>query len=57
MAPAEPNAIPFQLKGTPPSFPDERDGWKGYVEWEDYVEKREKAEALLREYDFPDVRN
>lgn len=55
MAPAEPNAIPFQLKGEAPSFPDERDGWKGYIEWEDYDEKREKAEALLNEYDFPDV--
>lgn len=56
MAPAEPHAIPFHTKGEVPTFPDERDGWKGYVEWEDYPEKRKQAEAILEKYDFPDVR-
>lgn len=55
MAPAEPKAIPFQAKGETPTFPDEREGWKGYVEWEDYPEKRKQAEAILEQYDFPDV--
>lgn len=55
MAPAEPNAIPFHQKGDAPIFPEERDGWKGYVEWEKYPEKRKEAEAILAGYDFPDV--
>lgn len=36
-------------------FPEERSGWHGYVEWEDYPEKRAKAEAILKHYDFPPV--
>lgn len=55
MAPAEPKAIPFHAKGEPPVFPEERDGWKGYIEWEDYPEKRKQAEEILAQYDFPDV--
>ncbi|KAF7982850.1 hypothetical protein HWV62_25822 [Athelia sp. TMB] len=34
-------------------FPEERPGWHGYVEWEDYPEKRTQAEAILKNYDFP----
>ncbi|KAK5400011.1 hypothetical protein LTR06_011338 [Exophiala xenobiotica] len=28
-------------------FQRERDGWKGYVEWEKYPEKKEKAHKIL----------
>lgn len=55
MAPAEPNALPFQTKGQAPHFPEELDGWKGYIEWEKYPEKKKEAEAILEKYDFPDV--
>lgn len=55
MAPSEPNAIPFHTKGQEPSFPEELDGWKGYIEWEKYPEKKKEAEAILEQYDFPDV--
>lgn len=57
MAPSEPNALPFQIKGQEPHFPEEIDGWKGYIEWEDYPEKKKEAEAILAQYDFPDVRS
>lgn len=34
MAPAEPNHKPFEIKGEEPNFAEEREGWKGYIEWE-----------------------
>lgn len=55
MAPAEPHAIPFKAKGKTPHFKEERDGWKGYIEWEKYPEKKKQVEELMRQYDFPDV--
>ncbi|KAK6084264.1 oxidoreductase molybdopterin binding domain-containing protein [Seiridium cupressi] len=53
MAPAEPNALPFRQKGEEPYFAEERKGWKGYVEWEKYPEKKKKAGEILKNYDFP----
>ncbi|KAH8204401.1 hypothetical protein TruAng_001452 [Truncatella angustata] len=53
MAPAEPFAIPFRQKGEEPYFEEERKGWKGYVEWEKYPEKKKKAAQILSSYDFP----
>ncbi|KAF2794327.1 molybdopterin binding oxidoreductase [Melanomma pulvis-pyrius CBS 109.77] len=53
MAPAEPQAKPFQQQGDAPLFPEERPGWKGYVEWERYPEKKEEAAQILAKYDFP----
>ncbi|KAL6710310.1 hypothetical protein ACN47E_009256 [Coniothyrium glycines] len=53
MAPAEPNAPEFKTQGTEPYFKEERDGWKGYVEWERYPEKKRKAQEILAQYDFP----
>jgi hypothetical protein len=55
MAPAEPKAIPFRAKGEEPYFAEERKGWKGYVEWEKYPEKKRKAAEILNQYDFPEV--
>jgi sulfite oxidase len=55
MAPAEPNAPPFKLVGAEPFFREERDGWKGYIEWEKYPEKKKEAEEVLARYDFPAV--
>jgi hypothetical protein len=57
MAPAEPNAKPFEVKGEAPFFAEERKGWKGYVEWERYPEKKKQAEKILAQYDFPVVSN
>lgn len=56
MAPAEPHAIPLRVKDDLPTFDEEREGWKGYYEWEDYPEKRKQVEEILAEYDFPVVR-
>lgn len=56
MAPSEPNAIPFRAKGEIPVFAEEKEGWEGYIEWEKYPEKKAQVEALLKQYDFPDVR-
>lgn len=28
-------------------FTEEREGWKGYIEWEDYPEKKAKAHKIL----------
>lgn len=54
MAPAEPNAPPFRPKGKLPHFEDELEGWKGYIEWEKYPEKKKQVEEILKQYDFPD---
>ena len=56
MAPAEPHALPFRMKGETPHFQEEREGWKGYIEWEKYPEKKKQAEEILKNYDFPAVR-
>jgi|TARA_R110002003_G_scaffold180_6_gene14382 sulfite oxidase len=55
MAPAEPHAKPFEALGETPVFAEERKGWKGYIEWERYPEKKKEAAAILAQYDFPVV--
>jgi len=34
-------------------FAEELPGWEGYVEWEDYPEKKAKAAAILAKHTFP----
>lgn len=34
-------------------FAEELPGWEGYVEWEDYPDKRAKAAAILARHTFP----
>lgn len=34
-------------------FAEERQGWKGYVEWERYPEKKKQAKETLAQYKFP----
>ncbi|OAG00100.1 molybdopterin binding oxidoreductase [Paraphaeosphaeria sporulosa] len=53
MAPAEPDHAPFQIQGEEPHFAEEREGWKGYIEWEKYPEKKKQAQEVLSRYDFP----
>jgi sulfite oxidase len=36
-----------------PDFPEERRGWKGYIEWEKYPEKKRQAKTILAQYKFP----
>lgn len=55
MAPAEPNHKPFEVQGQLPLFEEERKGWKGYIEWERYPEKKKQAAEILAKYDFPVV--
>lgn len=43
----------FTVNGTAPYFAEERPGWKGYVEWEKYPEKKAEAEKVLSQYNFP----
>jgi sulfite oxidase len=57
MAPAEPNARPFEVQGELPVFAEERKGWSGYIEWERYPEKKKQAAEILAKYDFPVVSN
>jgi sulfite oxidase len=56
MAPAEPFNNPFKVQGELPYFEEEREGWKGYIEWEKYPEKKKQAQQILAKYDFPVVR-
>ncbi|KAI5238835.1 molybdopterin binding oxidoreductase [Aureobasidium subglaciale] len=42
----------FEVKGDAPYFAEEREGWKGYVEWEKYPEKAKQAQEVLARYDF-----
>ena len=55
MPPSEPNAIPFRPMEELPRFAEEREGWKGYIEWEKYPEKKKQVEEILKRYEFPDV--
>ena len=34
-------------------FEEEREKWKGYIEWEDYPEKKEQAAAKFARFKFP----
>ncbi|THW92309.1 molybdopterin binding oxidoreductase [Aureobasidium pullulans] len=43
----------FAVKGEAPYFAEEKEGWKGYIEWEKYPEKRKQAEEILAKYAFP----
>ncbi|KAK0613242.1 Oxidoreductase, molybdopterin-binding domain-containing protein [Immersiella caudata] len=54
MAPSEPNALPFRAKGELPHFAEEKEGWKGYIEWEKYPEKKKQVQEIMSQYDFPD---
>ncbi|KAJ9649705.1 hypothetical protein H2199_000484 [Coniosporium tulheliwenetii] len=35
-----------------PYFAEERPGWKGYIEWENYPDKQKEAQEILAKYDF-----
>ncbi|KAH0401101.1 molybdopterin binding oxidoreductase, partial [Aureobasidium melanogenum] len=43
----------FKVSGEAPYYAEEREGWKGYIEWEKYPEKKKHAEEILRNYKFP----
>lgn len=43
----------FPFRSPAPSYPEERKGWAGYVEWEKYPEKKKHAEQVLAQYKFP----
>lgn len=34
---------------------EEFKGWHGYIEWENYPERKRKAEEFLKKFDFPAV--
>jgi len=34
-------------------FAEEREGWRGYVEWEDYPEKKALAYKIMKSHKFP----
>jgi hypothetical protein len=38
------------------NFPEELDGWHGYIEWEKYPEKKAKAAKVLAQHEFSKVR-
>ena len=35
-------------------FAEERDGWRGYIEWENYPEKKQIANKIMKSIKFPD---
>ncbi|EHK96728.1 putative Sulfite oxidase, mitochondrial [Glarea lozoyensis 74030] len=35
------------------AFAEEKEGWKGYIEWEKYPEKRAQAASILANFKFP----
>lgn len=37
------------------AFPEEQEGWHGYIEWEKYPEKQAKAAEILSRYTFAGV--
>ncbi|GME33781.1 Sulfite oxidase [Neofusicoccum parvum] len=48
-------ALPSEQSGKDaPFFAEEREGWKGYIEWEDYPEKKKQAAEILARHKFPD---
>jgi hypothetical protein len=49
------DGVTLELKGQPPVFEEERDGWKGYIEWEAYAQKKAKAKEILAQYNFEKV--
>lgn len=55
MSPAEPHALPFRQQGEIPCLKEGKPGWRGYIEWEKYPEKKKKAAKILAKYDFVHV--
>ncbi|KAH9883467.1 sulfite oxidase [Xylariomycetidae sp. FL2044] len=47
------NPKPAEKKSDPKLAQDELPGWDGYVEWEDYPEKKKKAHEILMSHKFP----
>jgi len=47
--------LELRQKVDEPLFPEERPGWKGYIEWEKYPDKKQKAAEILKQYNFPPV--
>ncbi|KAK3050179.1 hypothetical protein LTR09_008568 [Extremus antarcticus] len=43
----------FPARKDGPFFAEEKEGWKGYVEWEKYPEKKKQGAEVLSQYDFP----
>ncbi len=43
----------FPVRTTGPLFEEERAGWKGYVEWEKYPQKKKQGAEVLSQYQFP----
>ena len=49
--------IPLREPNHPDAyFPEEADGWHGYVEWEKYPEKKAQAAKIFAQYSFAEVR-
>ena len=43
----------FPFKTPPPYFAEEKEGWRGYVEWEKYPNKKREASNALAQHKFP----
>jgi sulfite oxidase len=58
MAPLNANGTdeePYEGYSESGPFSEERPGWKGYVEWENCPDKKEKAAKILASHTFPPV--
>ena len=49
------DGVKLELRAARPYFEEERTGWKGFIQWEEYKDKKEKAREILAQYDFPKV--
>lgn len=46
------SVVDFPFKQPAPFFAEEKKGWKSYIEWERYPDKKAKAAKILSQYDF-----
>jgi hypothetical protein len=49
------DGVTLELRGPRPCFEEEHDGWKGYIEWEAYKDKKAEAQKILSKYNFDKV--
>lgn len=51
--PVSGSSADFPCAVTKPHFEEEKHGWKGYIEWERYPEKKKQADQVLSQFEIP----
>ncbi|BFZ63499.1 hypothetical protein YB2330_004622 [Saitoella coloradoensis] len=52
---AKMSSVEISEKSGNADFVEEREGWHGYIEWEDYPEKKKLAAAILAKFNFTPI--